>query len=235
LWLAALGDQSLPERASDQHLDRLYSNRASNWDEKAQAPQGYHGAQLVAGMLARFSSPTEQLDIIDVGCGTGLVGSLVAHKAKRLVGVDASLPMLERARAKNLYQNLTHGDLVAFMREQSETCDAVTCAATLIHFGDLHPAFEAAAASLRDRGLFILTLFPNESDDEVSVFASDGWIQGGCFKHGRNYVRRVAETTGFRVEAIETAVHEYLRQSPVMGLVVALRRIKASVSRAAAA
>jgi predicted TPR repeat methyltransferase len=235
LWLAALGGQSMPERASDEHLDRLYSNRASHWDEKAQAPQGYYGAQLVAAMLARFSSPTEQLDIIDVGCGTGLVGSLVAHKAKRLVGVDASLPMLERAQAKNLYQHLRHGDLVAFMHEQSEACDAVTCAATLIHFGDLRPAFEAAAASLRDRGLFILTLFPNELDDEVSVFASDGWIQGGCFKHGRNYVRRVAEATGFIVEAIETGVHEYQKQNPVMGLVVALRRVRASVAHASAA
>jgi predicted TPR repeat methyltransferase len=235
LWLSALGAAPTPERASDGHLDRLYSNRAANWDERAEAAKGYYGAELVATMLARLASRTDKLDIIDVGCGTGLVGSLVAHNAKRLVGVDASLPMLERARAKGLYQHLQHGDLVAFLREQSEACDAITCAATLIHFGDLRPVFEAAASSLRDQGLFIMTLFPNENEDDVSVHASDGWIQGGCFKHGRNYVRRVAETTGFTVEAIENSIHEYQKQQPIMGLVVALRRTSTGVSHASAA
>jgi predicted TPR repeat methyltransferase len=235
LWIAALGAGPTPERASDGHLDRLYSNRASNWDEKAERTTGYFGAELVASMLARFSDGPEKLDIIDVGCGTGLVGSLVAHKAKRLIGVDASLPMLERARAKGLYQHLQHGDLVAFLKQQTERCDAVTCAATLIHFGDLRPAFAAVASGLRDQGLFILTLFPNENEDDVSVNASDGWVQGGCFKHGSNYVKRLAETTGFIVEAIESSIHEYQREKPVMGLVVALRRVLAGVSRASAA
>jgi predicted TPR repeat methyltransferase len=235
LWLAALGGAPMPERASDSHLNRLYANRASNWDEKAARTRGYFGAEMVASMLARFSDGTKKLDIIDVGCGTGLVGSLVSHQAKRLIGVDASLPMLERARAKGLYQHLQQGDLIAFLKEQTETCDAVTCAATLIHFGDLRPAFEAVASSLRDRGLFVLTLFPNENEDDVAINASDGWVQGGCFKHGRNYVRRVAEATGFLVETIETGIHEYSKDKPVMGLVVALRRAKARVSHASAA
>jgi predicted TPR repeat methyltransferase len=235
LWMSALGAEPTPERASDSHLKRLYSGRASNWDERADTDNGYCGAQLVAAMLARLSGGPDKLDIIDVGCGTGLVGSLVAHKAKRLMGVDASLPMLERARAKGLYQHLQHGDLVAFLKEQSEACDAITCAATLIHFGDLRPAFEAAASSLRDQGLFVLTLFPNENEDDVSVYALDGWIQGGCFKHGRNYVKRVAEGTGFVVEAIETSIHEYQKKMPIMGLVVALRRARASAPRASAA
>jgi predicted TPR repeat methyltransferase len=235
LRLAALGGGPMPERASDGHLDRLYSARASNWDQKAKEATGYFGAALVAAMLARFSNETAKLDIIDIGCGTGLVGSLVAHKAKSLIGVDASLPMLERARATGLYQHLQHGDLVAFMKEQTERCDAVTCAATLIHFGDLRLAFEAVASSLRDRGLFVLTLFPNENEDDVAVNASDGWIQGGLFKHGRNYVKRLAETSGFTVEAIETGIHEYYEQKPVMALVIALRRVKAAASHASAA
>jgi predicted TPR repeat methyltransferase len=235
LRLAALGGGPIPERASDGHLDRLYSARASNWDQKAEEKTGYFGAELVASMLARFSNEAEKLDIIDVGCGTGLVGSLVARKAKSLIGVDASLPMLQRARAKGLYQHLEHGDLVAFMKEQTDRCDAVTCAATLIHFGDLRPAFEAVASSLRDQGLFVLTLFPNENEDDVTVNASDGWVQGGCFKHGRNYVRRLAETSGFSVEAIETGIHEYSKDTPIIGLVVALRRTKAEGSRASAA
>jgi predicted TPR repeat methyltransferase len=235
LWLAALGGAPMPDRASDRHLDRLYTSRASNWDEKALSENGYFGARMVAAMLARLSGGAEKIDIVDLGCGTGLVGDLVVDKARALIGVDASLPMLERARAKRRYQHLEHGDLIAFMRQRPDCCDAITCAATLIHFGDLRPAFEAAAACLRDQGLFVMTLFPNENEDEVSVIALDGWIQGGCFKHGRNYVRQLAESTGFVVEAIESDIHEYRKDEQVMGLVVALRRVKGAPKQASAA
>jgi predicted TPR repeat methyltransferase len=234
LWLAALGGEPMPDRASDRHLDRLYTNRASNWDEKALSDNGYYGAKMVATMLARMSG-SEKLDIVDLGCGTGLVGELLADMARTLIGVDASLPMLERARAKRRYQHLEHGDLIAFMRQHPDCCDAITCAATLIHFGNLRPAFEAAASSLRGQGLFVMTLFPNDNEDEVSVIGLDGWIQGGCFKHGRNYIRQLAESTGFVVEAIENDIHEYRKDEQVMGLVVALRRVKNASEHATAA
>jgi predicted TPR repeat methyltransferase len=235
MWVAALGGAPVPERASSSHLDRLYTNRASSWDQKANTANGYFGARMVAAMLTRLSTGPQLLDILDLGCGTGLVGDLVAAKARQLVGVDASLPMLDRARAKHLYQHLEHGDLIDFMRQRPDCCDAITCAATLIHFGDLRPAFEAAASSLRDGGLFIMTLFPNENDEEISVIGEDGWLQGGCFKHGHNYVQRLAENTGFVVAAIDSGVHEYQKQKPVMGLVIGLRRVKAAAVHAAAA
>jgi hypothetical protein len=79
-----------------------------------------------------------------------------------------------------------------------------------------------------------MTLFPNDNEDEVSVIGLDGWIQGGCFKHGRNYIRQLAESTGFVVEAIENDIHEY-RKEQVMGLVVALRRVKNASEHATAA
>jgi predicted TPR repeat methyltransferase len=224
LWMAALGGRPLPERASSRHLDRLYGARASGWDEKAKLELGYFGAELVATMLARLSSGPTKLDIVDLGCGTGMVGSLVAHKARHLIGVDLSAPMLERARAKQIYDHLEHGDLIEFMRQRPASCDAITCAATLIHFGDLRPPFEAAAVSLREQGLLVFTLFPNENENDVGV-ELDGFMQGGCFKHGRGYVRRLAQECGFMVEAIESGIHEYRKQDAVTGLVVGLRRM----------
>jgi len=40
--------------------------------------------------------------------------------------------------------------------------------------------------------------FPNEEDDDkVAVGTLDGYAEGGCYRHGRNYVAQVAEATGF--------------------------------------
>jgi predicted TPR repeat methyltransferase len=218
LALAALNQGPMPERASDQLIDRLYAICADRWDNAAGA-HPYRGAQLVADKVGGHG-----LDILDAGCGTGLVGALVRDRARRLVGVDLSAEMLERARSKNIYDELHQGDLIAFMRERPQSCDVVTCAATLIHFGDLGPAFRAAGSALRAGGSFVFTVFPNEHDNAFSVAALEGLGQGGCFVHGRGYIAATAAANGFGVETIESAVHEYKNGLPTTGLVVVLRK-----------
>ena len=157
--------------------------------------------------------------------GTGLVGELVAKKARQLVGIDASAPMLQRAGQKGIYHELRQGDLVAFLDGNAARFDAITCAATLIHFGELDAAFESAATCLRDDGYFVLTLFPNEQDAHgVAVAPLGGLGEAGCFVHGPYYVARVAQTMGFSVRALQSEVHEFAHGKPRMGLVVALRR-----------
>jgi predicted TPR repeat methyltransferase len=225
LVLAALGFAPMPARASSTQLDRLYARRAASWDHGAIASSGYGGARLVAEALERLLESETDLDILDAGCGTGLVGALVSRRARRLEGVDMSLPMLAKAEAKGVYHHLHHGDLVAYLRHREAGFDVVTCAATLIHFGDLREPFEAAATALRDGGLFLMTLFPNEQDDGAFAVGSlDGIGEGGCFAHGRSYVARIAAATGFSVVTIGTQVHEYMHGKPRVGLVVALRR-----------
>jgi predicted TPR repeat methyltransferase len=231
LMLAGLGHVAMPERASASQLDRIYARRATSWDRGAAGDFGYRGADLVGQMLDRFAPDRGALDIADAGCGTGLVGARIAQRAGRLVGIDMSEPMLEKAREKGVYHRLHQGDLVSFLNNHPQSFDAVTCAATLIHFGDLRAAFMAAASSLRAGGLFIFTLFPNESDASTFAVASlDGLAQGGCYAHGRDYVARLAEETGFAVEVLEAQVHEYFRTKERMGLVVVLRRAVAAPS-----
>jgi predicted TPR repeat methyltransferase len=218
LALAALGEAPMPERASDEFIDRLYAICADRWDS-ATGPYPYRGAQLVADRVRG-----EWLDILDAGCGTGLVGVLVRDRARSLVGVDLSAAMLGLAKPKNVYDALHKGDMVAFMRMRPESCDVLTCAAALIHFGDLAPAFRAAASTLRPGGAFVFTVFPDERDAGYTVAALDGLGQGGCFVHGRRYIADAAIASGFRVETIESEVHEYKNGLPITGLVVGLRK-----------
>ena len=218
LALAALDQEPVPQRASDEFIDRLYAICADRWDDAA-GPYPYRGAQLVADKVRG-----ERLDVLDAGCGTGLVGALVRQRARHLAGIDLSAAMLERAKAKNIYDELHQGDLIAFMGARPQACDVVTCAATLIHFGDLGPAFTAAATTLRAGGAFVFTVFPNEQDADFAVAALDGLGQGGCFTHGRRYLADAASAHGFGVETIESAIHEYKNGVPIQSLVVVLRK-----------
>ncbi|MBA2588042.1 MAG: tetratricopeptide repeat protein [Alphaproteobacteria bacterium] len=219
ILLAQLGVGPAPLQTPPAHLLKLYGARAQFWDTEI-----YFGARLVADALQAHAA-RDVLDILDIGCGTGLLGAIVRPLAARLDGVDLSPAMLEKAIAKGVYDGLYQGELAGFLSGRPRGYDAILGAATLIHFGDLTPIFQAAAAGLRDRGLFIFTLFPTVAGtDDFAVAANPGLAQSGCFAHSPGYVRRVAAASGFAVEALEDVIHEHDPDgNPVPGLLNVLR------------
>jgi len=223
MLLATVGGE-LPERASDRQVARIYSARAEQWDNGAGGAAGYQGHRLVANALAELGGENAA-SVIDLGCGTGLVGELLRASAGRLIGVDLSEPMLAQARQKNIYDELHCAELLDYLDRHRASCEVITSAATLIHFGDLDAIFAASRRCLKPGGRFVFTLFPNDENPEgVSVGALDGLGQGGCFRHGDGYVTRTAAGNGLSVELMRRATHEYANGAPMDGLVVSLRR-----------
>ena len=223
MFLAALGAVPMPDKIPDALLHKLYDAKAAVWDTGANAH--YQGAELV-GRALLAQQRAQALDVLDAGCGTGLVGVLVRGMARRLDGVDMSQPMLERAREKGVYDTLVCGDMIALMRQHPQQYDAVVSAATLVHFASLQAIFEAAATALRPHGVFIFTVFPNDKDPAgYAVDHLDGMAQGGIYVHGRDYLRDLAMQTGFAVHTMDLAVHEYeANGQPKMCLLVTLAR-----------
>src|ERR1041385_5939753 len=64
-------------------------------------PGGYHELldELEAGFVRRFAAGR---DVLEVGCGTGLVLRRIEQFARSAKGVDLSPGMLERARKRGL-------------------------------------------------------------------------------------------------------------------------------------
>ena len=53
------------------------------------------------------------LSILDLGCGTGLSGLMLRRRARHLTGVDLSPEMVEKARARGIYDRLEVGEITA--------------------------------------------------------------------------------------------------------------------------
>lgn len=222
LLLARLGDGPVPAQATAAQLESIYGKRALTWDRGEQ----YRGHRLVAEALRKFAAASA-LVVLDAGCGTGLVGPLIRDLAQQLEGVDISAAMLERAAEKQVYDQLYRDDMIGFMARGENRHDAIVSAATLIHFGDLAPVFAAAGAALKNDGLFVFTLFPDETASQDFAVAQDFELaKGGCYMHSRSYVIRQAAAAGFGVEMLATEIHEQDRGgAPVPALIVVLRRI----------
>jgi predicted TPR repeat methyltransferase/Flp pilus assembly protein TadD len=222
MLLAAVGGP-LPARASDQQISQIYTSRADDYDRAASDPAGYQAHRLVVAALATLNALRADT-VLDAGCGTGLVGALLRPQIRVLAGVDMSESMLAWARQKNIYDSLHCGDLVEYMIGHPGSYDVVASAATIVHFGKLDAVFQAVARCLRPRGLFVFTVFPNDDDPStVAIGTLNGLAQGGCFRHGSDYIVRTATENGLTVELLNREVHEHARQAAVPGLVVALR------------
>lgn len=223
MLLARLGLADLPDRTPQAQLLNLYDVRSRFWDQES----SYFGHALVAEGLQDHTTRTN-LDILDIGCGTGLVGAHIRHLAGKLDGVDVSGAMLEKARDKKIYDRLDQADLTSLMSARADSYDAIVGAATVIHFGSLHAVFQAAAACLRDNGLFVFTLFPSEeSDADFSVASNDRLAQSGCYTHSVHYVERLAAKNGFLTQALKNIVHEHdQNDNPIPGILVVLRRVE---------
>ena len=216
---AATSQKGVPARADEDYVRNLFDRSAESFDADL-AKLGYRAPGLVAAALDGVAGNAVLPAILDAGCGTGLCGPLVRWRCSRLVGVDLSAQMIERARARGCYDELVVSDLVTFMRSRSGAFDVVLSADTLLYFGSLDEPIAAASEALRPAGILIFTLesFASDSTADYRLEAH------GRYSHSEAYVKRVLFGAGFRLESIAHATLREEREQGVEGHLVVARR-----------
>lgn len=217
--LKALTDPKSPERASNAYISSIFDDFAASFDSKLALLQ-YHAPQLVITALAsRYADARNALDVADAGCGTGLCGPLLAPWAKRLVGVDLSSGMLDKARQRAVYTELHHMELCQFLGGQPQTFDVVVSADTLVYFGDLTAVLAACQHSLRCGGHAFFTVEALLDDALAHRLAPHG-----RYAHSRSHLRAAAQAAGLAMRAIDPHTLRTERGEPVAGWVVSLQK-----------
>lgn len=140
----------------------------------------------------RELSPPAQMDILDLGCGTGLCGDCLRDLARRLVGVDLAPKMLEVARGRGCYGELVQAEIAQYLASQARAgFDLVAAADVLIYIGDIGGVFREVARVLRPAGLFAFSIEqPSQDCDRFRL------EQSGRYAQSLGYVRRLAREHG---------------------------------------
>ncbi len=208
-----------PSRASDGYVQQTFDRFAASFDAVLQRLE-YQAPSLVDQSLQRLGRDTSDWNLLDAGCGTGLFGVLVMPRVKRLEGVDLSSKMLERAQARNVYDELYEAELTDFLISRPKRYDGIGCVDTLCYFGDLEAVFRAAFDALKPGGWFILTV-----EKQQEPVSSEGYRLNlhGRYSHSKAYLREILSERGFDVVNLTTAVLRKELGVPVTGFVVAAR------------
>lgn len=215
--LAAWGKEQVPEQSPRKYITELYDDYAKNFDSHLVETLGYKTPRNFFNVVTSHTGKARKLDILDLGCGTGLCGVAFSELCSQLVGVDLSPQMLAKARARNLYTDLIEADVSQAMEHIDQAFDLILAADVLIYIGNLDKIFSLAVDRLNPGGLFALSIEDNDSGEDYLL------RQTGRYAHSPGYIQRLADSHGF--EKLEHS-HVTIRQEqeePVAGSEFLLR------------
>ena len=207
------------DRCPPAYIRSLFDDYSSYYDTAMVESLGYRG-HLLLRTLAERVLPTlmPPWRILDLGCGTGLVGEAFKDLAQggRLDGIDLSPRMIEAARHRNIYDHLILGDLETVLAEPGCKYDLVLAADTMVYFGDLGPSFLGIAKRLGPSGFFIFA---------VEAMAGHGWEQMPVnrFRHSEAYLRAESARAGLNWGGLMECIIRREFNEPVIGFAVALQ------------
>lgn len=203
--------------APSDYIKSLFDAYADHYDEHLLTALDYQIPAQFQRILEKTGLTPGSLDILDIGCGTGLSGVMAKSFAKSLTGVDLSEKMLEIARDKSIYDTLTCADLTSFLSDKKSAYDLVIAGDVLVYIGKLDLLFQEIHEALRKNGLFLFNAEISERDDYTMN-------QSGRFSHQKKYIETLAKQNHFAVLHYEKAVTRLQNNEPVYGHLYLLKQ-----------
>ena len=191
------------EKTSDD-FRAVYREWADTYDSDLVDEFGYLAPQAAVACL-KTHLPSLNAPILDMGCGTGLVGKLLFDSGYQIIdGLDLSLEMLEKARALGVYRALGEADLTGKLALES-IYQAVICVGVFSHQPSQPFDLAQLFSALTPDGVLVATV------------NGKGWREIGW----EALLIQSAEKNGFRIESVSDI--PYLTRQNIPGKLLTLR------------
>jgi predicted TPR repeat methyltransferase len=116
-WQARAKAMKDAARSDPGYVRHLFDQFSADYDNRMRGPLAYAAPEILRDLADMVMHGRANLAILDLGCGTGLCGAAFQPLAARLDGIDLSPAMIEKARARDIYDRLTVGDIETALRK----------------------------------------------------------------------------------------------------------------------
>jgi predicted TPR repeat methyltransferase len=207
---AALSGEDAPSTAPASYITSLFDGYADRFEQELTQTLSYRVPSMLGERLARLR-PAGSLDVLDLGCGTGLCGVELRTLARSLTGVDLSPKMIEKSRERGVYDALIQGELMQVLGTSEARYDLVIAADVLIYLGDPVPLFKAACSALRPAGLLAISVEHHDGPPAYRLNPT------GRYSHAADSIRQLGLDTGYAELLAEPVVVRTQHKLPVPG------------------
>ncbi|MDR3389804.1 MAG: methyltransferase domain-containing protein [Rudaea sp.] len=209
-----------PSTQPREMIQQLFDGYAGRFDQHLVQQLKYDVPKRVAKII-RERHPGLDVSVLDLGCGTGLLGANLGRIGRAFVGVDVSPRMIEHAARHNVYTELRETDLLDELRRTTaDSFDCVTANDVFIYVGDLSEVIPSAFKVLRSGGALI---FSCETADE-----SEGALvlrPSKRYAHSRSSVEALCQRAGFgNCDIAPIELRFDLGNVPIVGFMVVAQK-----------
>ena len=179
--------------APNDYIKNLFDEYASSFDHNLVEILGYHTPKLITELIKKHQSDISFGSILDLGCGTGLIGWELRNLCQNIQGVDLSKKMLSKARQKNVYNKLNHTGVVEYLSEASLDFDLFISADVFVYVGDLSEVFRLIKSRNKRNGRFI---FSTEHTEKDGFFLD----KSGRYSHSESYIKMLCQEFDYQLK-----------------------------------
>ena len=211
----ALAHGATPPHQPPQISRALFDGMAEVYDQHMVRGLKYQLPKQVADRLLA-EHPDKKINVLDLGCGTGLLGVCLGRLDGALVGVDISRGMIEQAAKHNVYDRFHHTNLLDALEETPASLYQVIAALDVfIYTGDLQQAIPNALRILVPGGQLVFSCETASEDGPDLVL-----LRAGRYAHKRSHVEALCRAAGFGTVSVEDTVLRQENNAPVHGFLV---------------
>jgi predicted TPR repeat methyltransferase len=211
--LQSIGASETPDAAPVEHVRSIFDRCAGNFETILVKELEYKTPELLFDLVRPHL--TEEMNVLDLGCGTGLGAQLYQPFAKSLTGVDVSSKMLEKAAEKKIYNRLEVFDILQDWGFPKKF-DLIYSSDVFVYFGNLDAIIRSASSYLVNGGIIAFSVERLEDNSvEYQLFPS------GRYAHSQTYIQDCLNRHGLQI--IEKTKADIRKQSgnQVKGLLIA--------------
>ena len=197
-------------------VENLFDQYAPYYDRHLTQTLQFRVPQLLIKVLKEHDviDDHKKISILDLGCGSGLLGELLSPFASIMIGIDLSKSMLEIAAMKGCYQQLIHSDYLNVKHQQF--FDLITASDFVPYLGNVSVLFDYCKANLKPQGFLVLSYEASDQDSHQDFFL-DKTLR---YKHASLFIQKLLNEHHFNIIHREKAVLRNNHKKPIDGEIV---------------
>ncbi len=144
-----------------------FQNKAREWDKNTKRVQG---AKKIADAINERFTLTKEMEIMDFGTGTGLLGFQIAQLVKKVHGIDTSQTMIEMLEEKNTPELSIKTHYCDIIKNPiDKEFNGIVSSMTLHHIQDLEAFFNTIYRNIKAGGFIAIA----DLEEEDGTFHSN--------------------------------------------------------------